>query len=152
MSAAVSQDNSFRDESGIIAVMLKDIPHCGRGDMGEFLSGRYDNSLNLGSEAAVGVCDGPFGLEVDHVSNPSHNMTDTELAAGIDSKVVILDDGDSFHPCSRLADNIEFLVHLEEAALVLIDTDGDNDLVEHGKRPVQNIQMTCCERIERSRE
>ena len=75
-------------------------------------------------------------------------MSDTQFAADIDSQLVLLDDPSAVPPGSRLTDDVHALVHVEEAALVLIDTDTDDDFVKHRECTFQNIQMTCSEGIE----
>ena len=42
------------------------------------------------------------------------------------------------------------LVHVEEAALVLVDAHGDDDFVEHRERAFEDIQMAGRERVERT--
>ena len=55
--------------------------------------------------------------------------------------------GESF---GRLPDDGEPLVHVEETALVLVDTHGDDHFVEHRERTFEDIQMAGRERVERT--
>ena len=120
--------------------------------MREFLCGRDDDSLDFRSKTAVGIRDGTLVLEIKHVPDAPYYMGDTQLAAGIDSKVVVFDYLDPVHTADSLAYDIHTLVHAEESAFVLVDTDCDDDFIEHSQRPAENIQMAGGKRIERSRE
>ena len=80
MLKSASQDHAFRDELRIIAAVFQNIPDGGGGDVGEFLGGRNDNRFNLGGEAPVSICDGPFSLEINHIPYPTDYVTNTELA------------------------------------------------------------------------
>ena len=70
--------------------MLEKIPHGSRRYMGIFLSGRYDDCLDIRSELAVCIGNRPLRLEVYHVPDATDNVPDAELAAFVDSQIVIL--------------------------------------------------------------
>ena len=44
--------------------------------------------------------------------------------------------------------DVEFLFIRKETAFVDIYADSDHHFVKHCQRPLQNIEMTCCKRIE----
>ena len=58
-------------------------------------------------------------------------MVYAEFVAGVDGEIVVLDDAYALNSLSGLGDYVHPLVHIEEAALVLVDADGDYHFVEH---------------------
>lgn len=128
--------------------MLQDVPDSRRGDMGEFLGGRNDYRLDIWGEAAVGVGDRALSLEIDHIAHSPDNHVDAKFAAGIYGKIVVLDDTDTLETLDGLIDYGHLGIHVEEAAFVLVDTHGDNYLVEHRQGALEDIQMAGCERVE----
>ena len=133
-------------------MVLEDVPHRTGGDMGELLGRRNDDGLDVRGQAAVRVGDGALGLEVDHVPDTADDVVDAQFVAGVDGEVAILDDRDAGKPLRSLPDDVEPLLHVEEAALVLVDTHGDDHFVEHREGTLENVQMTGRERVERAGE
>ena len=118
--------------------------------MRELLGRRDDDGLDVRGQAAVRVGDGALGLEVDHVPHAADDVVDAQLVAGVDREVLILDDRHAGQPFGGLPDDAQALVHVEEAALVLVDAHGDDDFVEHRERAFEDIQMAGRERVERT--
>ena len=58
---------------------------------------RPDDASCLEASGAIRLVirDRSFCLEIDHVSDSSHDMTDAKFTALVDRKVVILDDADT---------------------------------------------------------
>ena len=146
------KDYPVREELGRVAVVLDKVAHCGRRDVCEFLGGRDDNSLDFRSEPPVHVGNRPFSLEIEHIPYSTDYMPYTQLAASIDSKIIVFNDLDSGQSPDSLGDNFHPLVHCKETRLVLIDTHGHDDLVEHGERPFENVKVPRGKGIERTRE
>ena len=142
------EDDSRRKELGSVAAMLDKVAY-GRGrDMGEFLGRGNDYGLDFRGQPPVHVRNGPLRLEVEHVPHSTDDMPDTQLTAGIDGKVVVFDNPDSGQAADSLGYDVHPLVHREEPGLVLVDTDGHDDFVEHGQSPLEYIQVSCGEWIE----
>ena len=120
--------------------------------MRELLGGRDDDRLDLRRDTAVGIGDSALVLEVEHIAHAAHYVLDTELTAGVDGQAVVLDNPDTVKSGDSLPDDIHPLVHVEEPALILVDTNGHDHLVEHGQGAFQDIEMSCGKGIERSRE
>lgn len=120
--------------------------------MGKLLGGRYYYGLDLGSEPAVSVRDCALILEIKHVAHASYDMVYTHLAAHVDRETIIVDYADTFDPIDGLAYDVHPLFSIEEATLVLVDADGDDNPVEHRQRPLENVEMAGGERVERSGE
>ena len=79
-------------------------------------------------------------------------MLYAQLAANINCQTVILDDAHSFKTGNSLPDDVNSLFVWKESALIYVHTYSHNHFVKHGQRTFENIEMSCCERIERSRE
>ena len=120
--------------------------------MCKLLGSRNDHGLYLGSDAAVGIGDGAFVLEIEHVAHSSDDMMDAELTACIYCEAVVFRDTHALHTGRRLTDYVHALVHVEEAAFILVDTDRHHYLVEHREGSLENIEMACGKRIERPGE
>ena len=128
--------------------MLEDIPDSSRRNMGIFLCSRDNDSLDIRSELSVRIRYRPLCLEVDHVADSPDDVPDAEFTALIDGQIVILDDADTFKAACSLTYDIHPLLIGEETPLVYIDTDSHDHLIEHGKGPLQNVEMSGCKRIE----
>ena len=121
--------------------------------MGKLLGRRDDDGLDLRGQAAVGVRNGFLVVEVHHVADAADDMPDAQLAADLDGQAVIGHDAHAVgHVGGGLPDDIHFLFVREEAAFVLVDTDGDNDLIEHRQGTAENVEVPRGEWIERARE
>lgn len=127
--------------------MLEDITHSSRRNMRILLSCRDDDGFDFRSKLAVCIRDRALCLEINHIAYTSDDVSYTKLTALVNSEVVILDDMDSLQTGSRLTDYADPLVIIEEAALIDIDSDCNNHLIKHGKGTLEDIQVTCCERI-----
>ena len=132
--------------------MFQDIPYGRRRYVRKLLCRRDYYGLDLRSKPPVGIGDGPFILEVEHVADAPDYVRYAMLAAGIDGQFVIFDDFDALHAADSLAYDVHSLVHGEETALILVDADCDDDFVEHCQRPAEYVQMACGKRIEGSRK
>ena len=132
--------------------MFEKIPHGSRRYMGIFLSGRYYDRLDIRSELAVCIGNRPLRLEVYHVPDATHDVPDAELAAFVDSQIVILDDADTFKACRCLPYDVDPLFIRKESSLVYIDSYCNDYFVKHGQGPLQNIEMARSKGIERSRK
>ena len=132
--------------------MLQQVAYRCRRYMGELLGSRNYYSLDVRSKLAVCICNRALGLEIDHVPDTSDDMMDAQLAALVDRKVVILDDADTFHACRSLPDDVHSFFVREESPLVYIDSNGNDYLIEHCQCSLEDVQMSCRERVERSRE
>ena len=128
--------------------MLEQVSDRCRRNMGELLGSRNYYRLDIRSKLAVCICNRAFGLEIDHVPDTSDDMMDTQLAALVDRKVVILDDADTFHACCSLPDDVHSFFVREESPLVYIDSHGNDNLIEHRQGSLENVQMSCSERVE----
>jgi len=117
-----------------------------------FLRRRDDDSLDFRGEAAVCIGNRTFILKIKHVSDSSDYMSDSKFAADVDGQSVILDDLDSIKSRSGLTDDVYFLVVVVETALVLIDTDCHDKFVKHGQSSLENIEVTGCEGVKRTRK
>ena len=60
-------------------------------------------------------------------------------------------DPDVFQMGRRFAEQLDALVHREQATLALVDHDGDDDLVELRRSPGDHIDMAIGHRVEGSR-
>lgn len=144
----MSKLNSFRNELGYVSPMLEKVTDRCRRDMGILLRRRDDDGLDVRSKLAVGISYRPFRLEIDHIPDSTHYMSDAEFMALVYGEVVILYYADTFQRGSGLAYDIHPLVVRKESALVYIDSDCDHHFVKHGQSPLQDIEMTCSKRIE----
>ena len=104
--------------------------------------------FNFRGQKTVCIGNRTLCLEVKHITYSPDYHADIKLTAGVYSKVVVLDDGNAFKAGDSLAYYIHALVHVKEAALVLIDTHGNYYLVKHNKGPFQYIQVTCGKGVE----
>lgn len=120
--------------------------------MRKLLGGRDDDGLDFRRQFPVRVCYGTLRLEINHIPDTAHDVPDAELVTSIYGEVVILDDAHPLKPLDCLTDDVDTLVHIEEAAFVLIDSDSHDHFVEHCQCPFQYIQMSCSKRVERPRE
>jgi hypothetical protein len=68
----------------------------------------------------------------------------------VNGQVVILNDRNAREPLCGLPDDGEPFLHVEEAALVLVDAHSDDHFVEHRERAFEDIQMAGRERVERT--
>ena len=132
--------------------MLEDIPNGGRGNMGELLSRRYDDSLDVRCEPPVSVSYGTLSLEVNHIPHPTDDMVYAQFVAGVNGKVVILHYADSVQTAHSLTDYAYPLVHIEEPTFVLVDSHGHDHFIKHRQRTLQDVEMTGRKRVKRPRE
>ena len=128
--------------------MPQDVPDCRRGNVCIFLRCRDYDSLDFGSEAAVGIGYGSFVLEVQHIADSPHNVPDAHFPANVNGKPVILDDLHAFETLRRLADYLQLLLHIEETGLVLIDAGRDDNGIKHSEGPFEYIEVPCGEGVE----
>ena len=116
--------------------------------MREVLRGRYDDGLDVGGEPAVRVGGALLGVEVGHVAHTTHYVMYPEAAAGIDGEAVVIDDAYTLHAPGGLSDYFLLLSRGIESAFVLVDADGDDNLVKDRKSPLENVEMSFGERVE----
>lgn len=120
--------------------------------MRKLLSCRDYDGLDIWRKAAVRISDGALCLEVYHIADSAHDVAYSKLMASVDCQIVIFYDADALQALDSLTYDGNALVHVEEAALVLVDADSDDDFVEHCQCPFKNIEMSRGKRIEGSRE
>ena len=101
---------------------------------------------------AVRVSDRLLVVEIRHIPYSPDNVADTEFAADVDGKAFIMNDSNTVNAFCGLTDDVLTLLHREEAALVLIDSHGHDNLVEDGQGPCEDVQMACREWIKRPRK
>ena len=120
--------------------------------MGELLGRGDDYGLYVRGHAAVGVGYRPFVLEVEHVPDPAHDMVYAQLAADVDGQPVIFDHAHPVHAGDGLPYDILFLGVGEETHLVLVDSYGDDHVVEHGQGAGEYVEVPGREGVEGPRE
>ena len=101
-------------------------------------------------QTPVSVSNGSFRLEIDHVPDTSDDMTDTKFTAFVDSQIIILYDAHTLQTLRGLADDVNPFFIRKESSFVNVYTDSDHNFIKHGQGPLENVQMACCKRIERS--
>lgn len=79
-------------------------------------------------------------------------MAYSKFMASVNCQIVIFYDADALQAFDSLTYDGNALVHVEEAALVLVYADSDDDFVEHCQCPFKNIEMSRRKRIKRSRK
>ena len=132
--------------------MAQDVAHRRGGYVGEFLRSRDDDGFNLRGKAPVGIGNAALVFKVEHVAHATHDMPHPQFAADVDGESVIVDNSYTADPFCRLTDDIQFLLCGEKTALVLIDTDGHHDFIEHRECTLEDIEMSLCKRVERPGE
>ena len=120
--------------------------------MGEFLGCRDDYGVYFGGQPPVGIGYGAFCLEVYHIPDSADYVSDTQFSADVYGEVVVFDDSYSFESGNGLPYDFDFPFRGEMSAFVYVDADGYHDLIEHGQRTFENVEVACRERIERARE
>ena len=120
--------------------------------MGELLGGRDYDGLDVRSQPAVRVRNRAFCLEIDHVAHSPYDMVDAEFTTLVNSKVVVLDYTHAFQSFRGLTDDVNTLLIRKEASLVYIDSHSNDHFVEHGQRPLQDIEVTSRKRVKGSRK
>lgn len=120
--------------------------------MRKLLSCRDYDGLDIRCKPAVRISDGAFRLEVYHITDSTHDVVYSKFMASVDCQIVIFYDADALQALDSLTYDGNALVHVEEAALVLVDADSDDDFVEHCQCPFKNIEMSRRKRIKRSRK
>ena len=116
--------------------------------MCKLLSSRDYDGLDIRCKLTVGVSNRTFGFKVYHIPDATYDMMYAEFVACINRKVIIINDGYTFEAFSSLSYDIHLFLEREESPLVYIDTHSHDDFIKHCQRPLQDIEMTCCERIE----
>lgn len=107
--------------------------------MRKLLSRRDYDGLDIWRKAAVRISDGALRLEVYHIADSAHDVAYSKFMASVDCQIVIFYDADALQALDSLTYDGNALVHVEEAALVLVDADSDDDFVEHCQCPFKNI-------------
>ena len=120
--------------------------------MRKLLSCRDYDGLDIRCKPAVRISDGAFRLEVYHITDSTHDVVYYKFMASVDCQIVIFYDADALQALDSLTFDGNGLVHVEEAALVLVDADGNHHFVEHGQCAFKDVQVSCCEWIEGSGE
>lgn len=120
--------------------------------MRKLLSRRDYDGLDIGCKSAVRISDGALRLEVYHIADSAHDVAYSKFMASVDCQIVIFYDADALQALDSLTYDGNALVHVEEAALVLVYADSDDDFVEHCQCPFKNIEMSRRKRIEGSGE
>lgn len=120
--------------------------------MRKLLSCRDYDGLDIWCKPAVRISDGALCLEVYHIADSTHDVAYSKFMASVDCQIVIFYDADAIQALDSLTYDGNALVHVEEAALVLVDADSDDDFVEHCQCPFKNIEMSRRKRIEGSGE
>ena len=118
--------------------------------MGELLGSRNDDGLDFRGYASVSVSYGALIFKIEHIPHSPDNMAYAQLPADFYCETVV---GDNIHPVrhagSRLAYDINLLLSIVEAPLVLVYADGDHHLVKHGEGTFEYVEMARRERVER---
>ena len=120
--------------------------------MRKLLSCRDYDGLDIWRKAAVRISDRAFRLEVYHITDSTHDVVYSKFMASVDCQIVIFYDADALQALDSLTYDGNALVHVEEAALVLVDADSDDDFIEHCQCPFKNLEMSRRKRIKRSRK
>lgn len=141
------QHDALGDKHGNVTSVAEYVPDRAGTDMCEFLRCRYDDSLDFGSQPAVGIGGAPLGLEVYHVAHAPDYVSDTEFPADVYGEAVIICDRDTLQLAYGIMYDGEPLFCGEQSAFVLIDAYGHHDFVKHRECALEYIQMPCGERV-----
>ena len=115
--------------------------------MRKLLSCRDYDGLDIWRKAAVRISDGAFRLEVYHITDSTHDVVYSKFMASVDCQIVIFYDADALQALDSLTYDGNALVHVEEAALVLVDADSYHYFVKHRESPLENVEMPCGKRV-----
>lgn len=96
----------------------------------------------------IDLGNGPLELEIGGGAKPADDVATAELTGEIDSQAVVGLDGDARLVGKDGLDEIDTLLGSEEAPLIGIDTDSDNNLVEHFKTARDDALVTDSEGVE----
>ena len=131
----------FRNELRKVSLVADHIAHGGRRDVGIFLGGRDDDSVDLGSKMPVCICNRLLIVEVRHVADSPDDVLYTKLTADVHGKAVVTYDPDPLQVLSGLGYDVLALLHGEKAFFSLVDSNGHDYLVEDREGPGKDVQM-----------
>ena len=120
--------------------------------VGEFLGSRDDDRLYLRGEAAVGIGDGAFLLEIEHIAYAADDVGYAEIAAHINRKPIVFNNLHAVKPVCGLTYDIHSLLVCVESSLVLVHTNCNHYGIKHSEGALENIEVPCGERVEGSGE
>ena len=139
-------------ESAGVSSVADNVAYRAGRNVRELLRGRDYDGVDIGIEPAVRIGVALLGLEVHEVSYATDYVLDSQLFAGVGGEAFVVDYPHAAEPLGGLLDDVHFLLGRKETSLVLVDAYGHNHFVEHGERPLQDVQMAGGKGIEGSRK